>query len=59
MDQTMLNAFLGKSAMPPPGNLKNVNSGQMLDVNGGTTANGILVDLWPSNGGTNQQWKFQ
>jgi hypothetical protein len=34
----------------------NVNSGQALDVNGGSTVNGAGIIQWPQNGGTNQQW---
>jgi hypothetical protein len=34
----------------------NVNSGQALDVNGGSTANGAGIIQWPQNGGNNQQW---
>ena len=40
-------------------NLKNVNSGQLLDASGAKTANGTQLDQYPSNDGTNQQWKFQ
>ncbi|MDB5149665.1 MAG: hypothetical protein JWQ57_3685 [Mucilaginibacter sp.] len=36
--------------------LLNVNSGQALDVNGGSTANGAGIIQWPQNGGNNQQW---
>lgn len=34
----------------------NVNSGQALDVNGGSTVNGAGIIQWPQNGGNNQQW---
>ena len=34
----------------------NMNSGQAMDVNGGSTANGASVIQWPQNGGNNQQW---
>ncbi|MBA2395033.1 MAG: RICIN domain-containing protein [Ktedonobacteraceae bacterium] len=36
----------------------NRNSGQVLDVSGASTANGGLIDQWPSNGGNNQLWRF-
>ncbi|MEV6942520.1 RICIN domain-containing protein [Streptomyces sp. NPDC051172] len=36
--------------------IKNVNSGKLMDVNGGSTADGASVIQWPSNGGANQQW---
>ena len=36
--------------------LKNPNSGKMLDVSGNSTANGANVQIWQSTGGTNQQW---
>jgi Ricin-type beta-trefoil lectin domain len=32
------------------------HSGACLDVTGKGTANGVLVELWTCNGGTNQQW---
>lgn len=34
----------------------NMNSGQALDVNGGSTVGGATVIQWPQNGGNNQQW---
>jgi len=33
-----------------------VQSGLCLDVIGAGTANGVLVEIWTCNGGTNQQW---
>lgn len=36
--------------------LTSANSGQALDVSGGSTANGGAIIQWTSNGGTNQQW---
>jgi endoglucanase len=36
----------------------NINSGQALDVNGGSTANGAGIIQWPQNGGSNQQWQI-
>jgi hypothetical protein len=33
-----------------------VNSGLLLDVSGGSTANGASIIQWSSTGGTNQQW---
>ncbi|MFD8008270.1 RICIN domain-containing protein [Streptomyces mirabilis] len=38
--------------------IKNVNSGQMMDVNGWSTADGASVVQWPSTGGANQQWNI-
>jgi hypothetical protein len=34
----------------------NQNNGLALDVVGGSTKNGTLVDTWPYSGHTNQQW---
>ncbi len=34
----------------------NINSGDALDVNGASTANGAGIIQWPQNGGNNQQW---
>ncbi|WP_184543245.1 RICIN domain-containing protein [Mucilaginibacter sp. FT3.2] len=36
--------------------LLNLNSGQALDVNAASTANGAGIIQWPQNGGNNQQW---
>ncbi|WP_147302958.1 RICIN domain-containing protein [Marinoscillum furvescens] len=36
----------------------NRNSGQVLDVNGASTANGANVLQWPWNGGDNQLWEI-
>ena len=36
--------------------LTNGASGQLLDVAGASKASGALVDQWPANGQTNQQW---
>jgi beta-glucanase (GH16 family) len=38
--------------------IKNRKSGKMLDITGGSTADGAVVIQWSSNGGTNQQWQF-
>ncbi|WP_369231004.1 RICIN domain-containing protein [Streptomyces sp. R21] len=38
--------------------IKNVNSGQLMDVNAGSTADGASVIQWPSHGGANQQWNI-
>jgi endoglucanase len=37
--------------------IANVNSGDVIDIPGGNTANGTDLDQWPLNHGTNQQWK--
>jgi len=34
----------------------NQNSGQAMDVNGASTADGAGIIQWPQNGGNNQQW---
>jgi Ricin-type beta-trefoil lectin domain-like len=36
--------------------LRNPPRGKCLDVTGKGTTNGVLVELWTCNGGTNQQW---
>jgi hypothetical protein len=36
--------------------MKNVVSGDVLDVVGASKANSALVDQWPANGQTNQEW---
>jgi len=36
--------------------LKNVNSGDVLDASGAATANGTPIIQWPANSGTNQEW---
>ena len=33
-------------------------SGQVLDISGGSTANGASAIQWPYHGGTNQQWSL-
>lgn len=38
--------------------LRNVGSGQVLDLPGESSAVGTQVIQYPSNGGTNQQWRF-
>jgi hypothetical protein len=35
----------------------NRNSGQVLDISGGSTSNGGRAIQWPYSGGTNQQWQ--
>ena len=37
-------------------NIKNDNSGLLLDVSGDSKTPGAIVDQWPSTGGANQQW---
>lgn len=39
--------------------LRNVKSGQLLDVKDGSTQAGAAIIQWPSNGGDNQQWTFE
>jgi len=36
--------------------LANLNSGQVVDVSGGSTSTGGIVIQWPTDGGTNQEW---
>ncbi len=31
-------------------------NGKCLDITGGSTANGALIEEWTCNGGANQQW---
>jgi hypothetical protein len=38
--------------------IKNVNSGQLMDVYQNSTADGGSVIQWPANGGANQQWSI-
>ncbi|MFD2116707.1 RICIN domain-containing protein [Paenibacillus yanchengensis] len=38
--------------------IRNLESGDLLDVSGASTADGAKVIQWPDNGGWNQQWKF-
>ncbi|MEV0536798.1 RICIN domain-containing protein [Kitasatospora sp. NPDC050463] len=38
--------------------IKNTNSGQLMDVSAGSTADGGTVIQWPNNGGANQQWNI-
>jgi hypothetical protein len=38
--------------------LKAQHSGQVLDVVGNGTADGVNIDQWPWNGGYNQQWQL-
>ncbi|MEO9171928.1 MAG: RICIN domain-containing protein, partial [Mucilaginibacter sp.] len=34
----------------------NINSGDVMDVNGASTVSGASIIQWPQNGGNNQQW---
>ncbi|MFJ8624974.1 RICIN domain-containing protein [Kitasatospora sp. NPDC093550] len=36
--------------------IRNVNSGQVMDVSGWSSADGASVVQWPGTGGANQQW---
>lgn len=38
--------------------IRNVNSGQCLDVLGGSTADGGNIVQWPCHGNANQQWRL-
>ncbi|PIM66165.1 1,4-beta-xylanase, partial [Streptomyces sp. JV178] len=38
--------------------LTNVASGRVLETPRGRSANGAPVQVWDSNGGTHQRWKF-
>jgi len=38
--------------------IQSVSSGQVLDVNGGSTANGAAIIQYPYGGGSNQLWNF-
>ncbi|MFE1885365.1 RICIN domain-containing protein [Streptomyces diastatochromogenes] len=48
------------SGLPSSGThtLSNAGSSQLMDVSGGSTADGAKVIQWQSNGRTNQQWTF-
>lgn len=37
---------------------KNANSGKMLEIEGGSTADGAVAQQWTSNGSTWQQWRL-
>jgi endo-1,4-beta-xylanase len=39
--------------------IKNVNSGQVLDVPAFSLDPGTLIEQWDFNGGSNQQWELQ
>ena len=54
-------ALESESSNPTSGStytLANGKSGDLLDVESGSTSTGALIDQWPSNGGTNQEWKL-
>ncbi|MER7674244.1 RICIN domain-containing protein [Kitasatospora sp. NPDC096128] len=53
-------ASVGAPAVNPSSfyTIRNANSGQVMDVSGGSTADGGSVVQWPANGGANQQWSF-
>jgi beta-xylosidase len=38
--------------------VSNAAAGRVLDEPGSQTANGTLMEVWDSNGGANQQWRF-
>jgi len=38
--------------------LRNRATGKVIDVSGGSLANGANVIEWTDNGGTNQQWQI-
>lgn len=38
--------------------IQSVSCGQVLDVSGGSTANGASIIQWPYGGGSNQLWNF-
>jgi endoglucanase len=38
--------------------ITNVNSGLVMDVTGGYSTNGTLIDQWSSNGQLNQEWQI-
>ncbi|MFD5462608.1 RICIN domain-containing protein [Kitasatospora sp. NPDC127059] len=55
-----LAASTGGPAVDPSSfyTVKNVNSGQVVDVSGWSGADGAAVDQWPGTGGANQQWNI-
>lgn len=50
--------LVGTPANAAPAPLVGVASNRCLDVAGGTSANGALVDIWDCNGQSNQGWEF-
>ncbi|MFT2675277.1 RICIN domain-containing protein, partial [Escherichia coli] len=36
----------------------NANSGQLLEIDGCSTADGAVAQQWPANGLTCQQWRL-
>jgi lysophospholipase L1-like esterase len=52
-----INALNGSGGGTSYYKLVNHNSGQVLDMSGGSTANGGVAVQWPYSGGTNQQWQ--
>lgn len=39
--------------------IRNVHSNLVLDLSGGSSANGTPILCWNQHGGTNQQWKIE
>ena len=48
-----------KQVSPGKYTLTSVNSGRVLDIYGGSPANGAQLIQWGANGGSNQQWSFK
>ncbi|MEV4827821.1 glycosyl hydrolase family 95 catalytic domain-containing protein [Micromonospora sp. CA-248260] len=58
---TTIQITVGLSANAPAGKyrLVNRNSGKVIDVNGGSTADGARIIQWTWTGATNQQWTLE
>jgi hypothetical protein len=65
LDQTQIDALLGKSAVPPPGSylidngaykIVQAQSGKAVEDPGGSKASGAQMEIWTKTGGANQMW---
>ncbi|MFF5715036.1 RICIN domain-containing protein [Streptomyces sp. NPDC012756] len=58
---TTAGTWTADSSLPPTGTrtLTGANSSLLMDVSGGSTADGAPVIQWSANGGANQQWALQ
>ena len=55
----LLAVAVGVASAQTPFTISSVNSGQVLDLPGFSMSRGTLIQQWPANGGTNQQWTFR
>lgn len=56
MAQVAYNSIVGTAGKSGTYSLQNRNSGQYLDISGGSTADGATVLQWPGTGGANQKF---